>query len=394
MQSDSKTSRHRRTRISENVLVLQGGGSLGAFACGVFKTLAKRGLRFDIIAGTSIGAINGAIIAASKNDHPEKDLESFWIELAESSYKIIPDGHIHSYDHEKKRVSQKKIPAASLNAFLYGVPKMFLPRWNWSVLLNDPSFFMPGKWTYLYDNSLLSKTLGSYIDYKKLGPKKDSSVPRFIITAVDVLTSKHLVYDSQISQIQEKHLLASSAYPLNGFPWINVGKGEYAWDGALISNTPLRQTFKASPRNDKNVYIIENYPKKRPKLPSNMLEVFDRASDILFSDKTSYDIDVSNKITEMIVLLEKMYDLLEKNQSNLNSKNEDFEKIKKSYKEIVEQAGSEILSVHNISRDVMENPYPLKNADFSPETVKALISQGEKKALEQLGDHNMAGIEN
>lgn len=39
----------------ENVLVLQGGGSLGAFGCGVFKALAKKNIKLDIVAGTSIG---------------------------------------------------------------------------------------------------------------------------------------------------------------------------------------------------------------------------------------------------------------------------------------------------------------------------------------------------
>ena len=50
----------------ENVLVLQGGGSLGAFACGVFNALVKNNIKIDIVAGTSIGAINGAIMAGSK----------------------------------------------------------------------------------------------------------------------------------------------------------------------------------------------------------------------------------------------------------------------------------------------------------------------------------------
>ena len=33
--------RHKESRPTENVLVLQGGGSLGAFACGVFKALEQ-----------------------------------------------------------------------------------------------------------------------------------------------------------------------------------------------------------------------------------------------------------------------------------------------------------------------------------------------------------------
>ena len=44
----------------ENVLILQGGGSLGAFGCGVFKALAQKNIKIDIVAGTSIGGVNAA----------------------------------------------------------------------------------------------------------------------------------------------------------------------------------------------------------------------------------------------------------------------------------------------------------------------------------------------
>ena len=57
----------------ENVLVLQGGGSLGAFGCGVFKALANNNVEIDILAGTSVGGINAAIIAGSVDkEHPER----------------------------------------------------------------------------------------------------------------------------------------------------------------------------------------------------------------------------------------------------------------------------------------------------------------------------------
>src|SRR5262245_31117225 len=72
----------------ENVLVLQGGGSLGAFGCGVFKAFAKRNIKVDIIAGTSIGGVNAAIIAGSKDKCPEAALEKFWLELAENSIDL------------------------------------------------------------------------------------------------------------------------------------------------------------------------------------------------------------------------------------------------------------------------------------------------------------------
>src|SRR6476469_10579032 len=101
--------RHRRSRNLENVLIMQGGGSLGSFACGVFKTLVKQNVRIDIVAGTSIGAVNAAIIVGSKSDHPEKDLENFWIEVAESSPNIIPDIFVFDYDNNAKKFISKKI---------------------------------------------------------------------------------------------------------------------------------------------------------------------------------------------------------------------------------------------------------------------------------------------
>ena len=58
---DKTTSRNSisspsgKTPAIENVLILQGGGSLGAFGCGVFKALSQKGVKIDIVAGTSIG---------------------------------------------------------------------------------------------------------------------------------------------------------------------------------------------------------------------------------------------------------------------------------------------------------------------------------------------------
>ncbi|MFZ1875999.1 MAG: patatin-like phospholipase family protein, partial [Nitrososphaeraceae archaeon] len=94
----------------ENVLVLQGGGSLGAFGCGVFKAIANNNIKLDIIAGTSIGGINAAIIAGSKDkEHPEEALERFWLELSESFVdldKIIPPPSSSIPDFVEKMLSQ------------------------------------------------------------------------------------------------------------------------------------------------------------------------------------------------------------------------------------------------------------------------------------------------
>ena len=77
-------SRKKITTI-ENVLVPQGGGSLGAFGCGVYKALVKHHLNLDLIAGTSIGGINAAIIAEAEiKIGPIQYLEDSGFELSEN----------------------------------------------------------------------------------------------------------------------------------------------------------------------------------------------------------------------------------------------------------------------------------------------------------------------
>ena len=81
-QNNMSSSSSDKSEAIENVLILQGGGSLGAFGCGVFKALSQKDVKIDIVAGTSIGGVNAAIIAGSKNEkQPEQLLEQFWLEL-------------------------------------------------------------------------------------------------------------------------------------------------------------------------------------------------------------------------------------------------------------------------------------------------------------------------
>lgn len=389
---------HKHEKGVENVLILQGGGSLGAFACGVFKGFAKKNVKFDIIAGTSIGGINGAIAAGSNNDRPEVDLENFWLDLAESSYNIIPDIFTFDFDYQKYQTKLKRSPAASLNAAFYGVPDFFIPRWlNFNISNLDSSqieqyYQPPWKWTYIYDNSVLSKTLEKYIDFKKLSPRSqqnntnegNSNInPRLIITAVDVLTAEPLIFDSYKKHIEMKHLLATIGYPQYGFPWVEVSEGTFAWDGSLLSNTPIREVMVASPSKNKNIFVVESYPKKIEKLPANMSEVMSRSKDLMFSDKTQSLQKMSRLITRHVNLIETLYDIFQdSDQSKIDKDKIDY--INKEHSLLVDRYGAKILKLNRITKVVPETQYPLQNADFSVETIKELIRQGEKKAVEYL----------
>jgi NTE family protein len=378
----------------ENVLILQGGGSLGAFGCGVFKALVNNNIKIDILAGTSIGALNATIIAGSKEDHPEQALEQFWLELAEcynninnsfsnanSNFPFV-DSPPFNYSHP---ASETKSILSFYNSAVFGNKKVFTPRWNIGNCFTDPQYFTTNKWTYLYDHSPLIKTLENYIDYNKLKPNGNPN-SRLIITAVNVMTAEPLIFDSNIQQITSKHILATTAYPTYYFQWIEVEKGIYAWDGSLLSNTPLREVIEASPAKDKRIFLVENYPKNIEKLPSTLQEVQHRARDIMFSDKTIHNIQMSKAITYHLKLIDDLYDML---KDHFKSENKDemekFEKIRTRYKKVSEEHGAEIKGVYYITRD---EPFPSlhENADFSIDTIMASIKDGELKASQILKD--------
>jgi NTE family protein len=392
--------------LVENVLVLQGGGSLGAFGCGVFKALRKNKIKLDILAGTSIGGVNAALIAGSKEeDHPELALEQFWLELAENSVNLnfpIPEwmaennpttfplaaANLSSQTNTHQNLQFKSLLSFYSSA-IYGNDKMFVPRWRPEYSSTDPQYFTPWKWTYLYDHSPLLRTLEKYIDYSKIQPNAKFNPPRLIITAVNVLTAEPLTFDSSEMQITPRHLLATSGYPLYSFPWVEVEEGVYAWDGSLLSNTPLREVIDASPIIDKQIFLVENYPKTIDHLPQNLSEVFHRARDIIFSDKTLHNVKMSKVITQYLSYIEELYNIFQENVDLAKLDKEVVNKIERKYKKIKEDHGSEIKSIHYITREE-KHPHMYENADFSVKTIKESINDGELKTNEILKDIKMS----
>ena len=413
--SSSRSSSEDNNNRLENVLVLQGGGSLGAFGCGVFQALANNNIKIDIIAGTSIGGINAAVIAGSKDKkHPEHLLEQFWLELSESFVDLdkntlhssaslpkfvedmlLPAGYYYNFptassskqeSYSTTNTNEHAIKMKQIRSFyssaIFGNDKMFKPRWLHENAFSDPEYFTPTKWTYMYDHSPLVKTLEKYIDYDKLKPNGNPNA-RLILTAVNVLTAEPLTFDSSKQQITSKHILATSAYPLYNFRWIEVEDGVYAWDGGLLSNTPLREVLDVSPVNDKRIFLVENYPKRVNALPKNLPEVYHRARDIIFSDKTEHSVTMSKVITLYLNYIEELYQLIESRMDLTKVDPKQLKRIRKKYKKYKQERGAEIKNIFYITR---EEPFPhmYENADFSPETIKNSIKEGEMKTIQAL----------
>ena len=290
-----------------------------------------------------------------------------------------------SMTDQSSHISQAKSIMSFHISAIYGNNKIFVPDGEPEFALTDPQYFTPNKWTYLYDHSPLVKTVEKYIDFNKLQPAGKPNV-RLIITAVNVLTAEPLIFDSAKQQITPKHILAATAYPTYYFRWVEVEKGVYAWDGSLLSNTPLREVIDASPVKDKRVFLVENYPKKCDTLPDNLQQVQHRARDIMFSDKTLHNIQMSKAITYYLKLIDDLYMMLEDHFSSVKKEDkEKFKKIRARYKKVSEEHGAEIKGVYYITR-AESFPSLHENADFSLDMIKASIKDGELKTNQILKD--------
>ncbi|HXU95866.1 MAG TPA: patatin-like phospholipase family protein [Candidatus Nitrosotalea sp.] len=338
----------------ETVLTLQGGGALGAYECGVYKAIHKHKIKLDIIAATSIGSVNAAIIVGSKNDEPAKTLEDFWLSLADDTSSYLPD--------------KTRAVASVTHASIWG-NKIFTPRWlspNVSDSNNSP---------YLYDNTLLRNKIDEYVDFGKI---QKTTSPRIIITCTDIQNGKPTIFDSKYDKISTDHVLASSGYPYYGIQWTKIG-GKYLWDGTLLSNTPLIDAINASPDTDKNVYLVDLFPHVQEALPKNMEEVWHRARDIMFFDKVEHTIRVSNMLKRYLDLLSEMHDIT---MNYLDSKKADdamkqkISDVEKTYHKLTVERGGIIRDVVRIERKE-DVPYLFEDSDFSLATIKKLIRAGE-----------------
>jgi NTE family protein len=356
--------RHIQKIQYETVLIMQGGGSLGAYECGVYKGLSRHGIKFDIVAGTSIGAINAGIIAGSKSEEPAKDLEDFWMEMAETvTPPLLPDN--------------LRCIASSSYAAIYGNVKAFAPVW-FNIWQGNNGSFVPSDLTYLYDIAPLKNTLQKYIDFSKLNA---NNAPRLIVTCTDIKKSEAVCFDSATEQIDADHLVACAGFPFYGIRWTEKD-GRYLWDGALLSNTPLREVIDASPKKDKKVYIVNLFPHVQEDLPQNMIDVWHRARDIMHTDRTDNNVRMSKVISRYLLLMREMHDIIS-NASLSEDLRERFLKIEKEYHKLADYRGAIIDQITKIERSE-DVHYILEDADFSAATIKKLIKQGEEDAEKAL----------
>ena len=264
----NQASSHGRHDGQECILVLQGGGALGAYQAGVFEALSTVYREPTWVAGISIGAINSALITGNPAKQRVERLREFW-DLLTSSCQAP------SLPNTDAATRQALNEASAAQVMLFGVPGFFAPRFPPAPLqprgtLEAISF---------YDTAPMRQTLERLIDFDRI----NAGPMRLSVGAVNVRTGNFEYFDSARQRIDARHIMASAALP-PGFAPVEID-GEHYWDGGLVSNTPLQYVLDQPGQQHRIVFQVDLFAAQGA-LPTTLAEVTEREKDIRFSSRT------------------------------------------------------------------------------------------------------------
>jgi NTE family protein len=383
-ENDVINNNHKQEKEKQIALVLQGGGAMGAYEVGVLKAIVNTEVKkdrnadgnyFNVIAGSSIGAINGAILVQEfvKGRSWTKavaELELFW--RKKLSVNSFVD-NIHdfskwwqywaSFNGGGDAIASSEAARryySALQFWLFGIPGLFSSSPKFDNRFLDPQInvLQRGDWSAFGDMlEHYKRQQGFTIFPIKTDPNKD---PRLLTTAIDVKNAGGVIFDSYSTEssysvvsyphttdkekknneksdqeitikypegLTKNHIMASAAIPANtDYELIedtNSIPHRY-WDGAFASNTPLRGLIQSHrdwylahggivPNLD--VYIIGLWPRsvRDLPLPPDNNFIWSRMWDLIFDDKTTYVEKTSEMVTDYLDIIEKLRVLAEEN---------------------------------------------------------------------------------
>jgi NTE family protein len=202
------------TNDFQRALVFQGGGSLGAYEAGAYKAFYELATErdkiigrkdkplFDIVAGTSIGAMNASVLVSYVKEKKTwrgsaERLIEFWEHLATESDVDKMPGFTQWWDywHYLNNVVATSESARryynTKQFILKGVPNVFKP----SQTLTDKTFLDPSNVWYLYSNGPLKQSLEKFAKFP-IATSYEKNEPRLLLVAVDVQEGSTVVFDS------------------------------------------------------------------------------------------------------------------------------------------------------------------------------------------------------
>ena len=337
--------------LGQTVLVLQGGGALGAYQVGVYEALHEAGIAPDWVIGTSIGAINAAIIAGSKPGERVDKLCDFWSRVQNDHF--VPQG-IPSWMATATR---------NLMSITTGVPSFFKPN---PMAFVSPHHHLGADSASYYQVDPLRRTLEELIDFDQL----NHGGTRITVGASSVRTAEMRYFDSRDMPLALDHVMASGALP-PAFPAVRID-GELYWDGGILSNTPVEVVFDDNPRRDSLVFAVHIWNPRGPE-PETMWEVMNRQKDIQYSSRAVSHIQRQRQIHKMRHVIAELTAMLPEDKRR-NSK-------------IADLAGYGCLTRMHVVRllaPALDNEDHSKDLDFSASGIRQRREAGYRDTMATL----------
>ena len=251
---------------SQVVLVFQGGGALGAYQAGVYQAMHEADIEPDWIIGTSIGAINAALIAGNKHADRLGKLKEFWRRIERQSVW-----------NAAAAWPQTLQSLGYWQTLCMGVPGFF--ALNPAAFLGT-RFILGADRAGYYSTAPLESTLTELVDFSLINRCR----PRLTVGAAHVRSSEMRYFDGREMEINVKHIMASGALP-PAFPAVRID-GELYWDGGILSNTPTEVIFDDNPRKSSLIFAVHMWNPAGPE-PETMWEVMHRQKDIQYSSRVA-----------------------------------------------------------------------------------------------------------
>lgn len=281
-------------------LVLQGGGALGAYQAGVFEGLHEAGIPLNWIAGISIGALNTALIAGNPPERQLERLREFWNRICQPAFfPALPAVLEFALFNSVDSVRQAFTASQAASAILQGQRGFFVPRFPPPLpgVRDDP------RRVSYYDTSALRATLLELCDFDRI----NSDEIRVSVGAVNVATGNFIYFDNTRMTLRPEHFMASGALP-PAFPPVEID-GEFYWDGGVVSNTPLMEVLRASPRRDTLAFQVDLWNARGP-LPGTLADVTERMKDVQYSSRTRFVTDTLQREQRFRNVLRRVLELV------------------------------------------------------------------------------------
>ncbi len=286
--------------MTANALILSGGGARAAYQVGVLQAVnellpASTHNPFEIICGTSAGAINALALATHTGHFYEalEDLSRLWSELRTD-----------------------RVFKTSWRELFYGGGRLAMSLFNEGVGKH--------KSIALLDNEPLREFLGGFIDFSQIQKGIDAGdLKALCVTAMNYTTGESVSFFEGETQLEEwrryrrtgvksklslEHLMASSAIP-GIFPATKVG-ADYYGDGALRQVAPISpalhlgadRVFVIGVSGNRNPvhWAKRSMPAKHsPSVAQVMGHLFNSA----FIDSLEGDIEHIERINQLLALI-------------------------------------------------------------------------------------------